>query len=240
MPIHPQVKIDGLFGPVTGIAMGQSYLNETLSAEWISSVPSSEPMTELQRIILSHHPVDIDGLFGPATGKALGNMIENGQYIPPQETNDDAIAILKSFEGNGKPGKPFQAYICPTGHPTIGWGNTSSVSHQDVMGQKTITEDEAEQLLRKDLTVFEDAVRSSLRVPIGSNMFGACVLLAYNIGSSGFSKSTVLRKINERDFQAAAIAFEMWNKGRVDGRMQIIHGLVRRRKAERELFKRDI
>ncbi len=199
-------------------------------------------MYALQLIIACHYPLKCDGYFGPDTGEKLGKLIINGDHIPYQRTNEDAIAILKELEGNGKPGKPFQAYICPTGVPTIGWGSTHDVTMHDVRVGKTITEQEAQEKLDADLAVFENAVRSRLNHPIGSNMFSACVLLTYNIGAGGFASSTVLRKTNSRNYQAAATAFEMWDKGDLDGDgdLEVVPGLAKRRKIERDIFERDL
>ena len=58
------------------------------------------------------------------------------------------------------------------------------------------------------------------------------VSIAFNIGTGGFARSSVLRRHNARDFTGAADAFLLWNKG--GGR--VLAGLVRRRKAERDLY----
>lgn len=239
-PNHPLLQTDGFFGPATGKALGQAYLNNTLPLEWESQIPSYEQMYTTQLIIAVHFPITIDGYFGPETGEKLGQLMMDRLHIPRQKTNDEAIALLKNFEGNGLSGHPFRAYVCPTGKPTIGWGHTKYVSHKDVNNGRTITELEAETLLKTDLAFFEDSVCSSLTTAIGSNMFSACVLLSYNIGQNAFKTSTVRREINNRNYQAAAAAFEMWNKGHVNGRLKAVEGLSRRRKEERKLFELDL
>jgi lysozyme len=72
--------------------------------------------------------------------------------------------------------------------------------------------------------------------PTTDNQFSAMVSLAYNIGVGAFARSTVARKHNEGDHQAAAEAFALWNKA--GGR--VLAGLVRRRKEEADLYSADI
>ncbi|MEM9214009.1 MAG: lysozyme [Cyanobacteria bacterium P01_F01_bin.150] len=242
LPAHPLAE-DGLFGGQTGRAMGEVFANGKLPSEWVQRLPATgAKMIALQTKLSINYSVKPDGVFGPQTGAALGKLIMDGHYVPRQRTNEKAIAILKEFEGNGLPNKPFAAYICPTGHPTIGWGHTKSVTRADVRNGKTISEADANKLLAKDLEFFESAVWSRLHYPIGSNMFSACVLLCYNIGAGGFGDSTVLREINNRNYREAAAAFELWNKGDQDGdgKLELVPGLARRRKAERSLFEEDL
>lgn len=69
-------------------------------------------------------------------------------------------------------------------------------------------------------------------VPLSQNQFDALVSLVYNIGETAFSNSTLLKKLNAKDYQGAADQFPRWNKG--GG--QVLKGLVRRRADERDLF----
>lgn len=111
---------------------------------------------------------------------------------------------------------------------TIGYGSTGS----NVFPGLTITQAEADRLLDQDLVRFEKTVNENVRVPINQNQYDALVSLSYNIGTTAFSRSTVLRRLNEGDYEGAADAILWWNK--VKGK--VIKGLVNRRKAERELF----
>ena len=64
------------------------------------------------------------------------------------------------------------------------------------------------------------------------NQFDALVSLTYNIGENAFKKSTLLKMLNAGNYQGAADQFLVWNKS--NG--QVLNGLVRRRKTEREMF----
>jgi GH24 family phage-related lysozyme (muramidase) len=97
----------------------------------------------------------------------------------------------------------------------------------------TITPGEAERLLHEDLARFENGVTNCLAgCPTNSNQFSACVSLAYNIGLGKFATSTVLKKHKLGNYQGAADAFLLWNRG--GGR--VLPGLVNRREAERLLY----
>jgi lysozyme len=132
------------------------------------------------------------------------------------------LALIKNFEG-----LELTAYRCQADKPTIGWGSTAGVT----MGM-TITEAEAEALLKKDLAVMETAVKRAVRVQITQPMFDALVAFVFNLGETQFRASTMLRLINQRRFKEAAAQFDRW----IYANKQKSNGLVRRRKAERKLF----
>jgi lysozyme len=139
--------------------------------------------------------------------------------------NEQGLNLIKEFEGCY-----LDAYICPAGVPTVGYGHTDSAK----MGQR-ITHTEADRLLKEDLAYFERSISEwaqSSFVALNSNEFSACVSLAFNIGVSAFLSSTVARKLREGDKAAAANAFLMWNKA--NG--VVLPGLERRRASERDLF----
>jgi lysozyme len=139
--------------------------------------------------------------------------------------NTDGLNLIKEFEGCS-----LDAYLCPSGVPTIGYGHTGSVR----LGS-SITQVEADRLLKEDLAYFEQAVSDWAQrnnLVLSSNEFSACVSLAFNIGAGGFIGSTVASKLRDGDKSAAANAFLMWNKA--DG--VVLPGLDRRRRAERDLF----
>ncbi|NJO76842.1 MAG: lysozyme [Leptolyngbyaceae cyanobacterium RM1_406_9] len=134
--------------------------------------------------------------------------------------------MIKRFEGFRT-----QAYICPAGVPTIGYGSTLGVR----MGDR-ITQQGAEELLQRDLVRFEQAVSDAVKVPLTSNQYSALVSFAFNVGIGAFQRSTLLKLLNQRNYQGAADQLLLWNKG--GGR--VLQGLVNRRQAERALFlKRD-
>jgi lysozyme len=69
-------------------------------------------------------------------------------------------------------------------------------------------------------------------VPLDQMQFDALVSFCYNCGQGNLAKSTLLRRVNERNFAAAAQEFGKW----VKAGGQTLKGLVRRRKYEARLF----
>jgi lysozyme len=147
------------------------------------------------------------------------------------KTSSVGIALIKRFEG-----LRLEAYFCPAGVLTIGYGHTSAAGTPFVSQGMKISEVEAERILVKDLQTYEEAVLRSLKAKPNQNQFDAMVSLCYNIGSGGFSKSSVARKFNAGDIAGAAEAFKLWNKG--NGK--VLEGLVRRRKEESALFMKPV
>ena len=139
-----------------------------------------------------------------------------------QTINAAGLQLIKDAEG-----LRLDAYLCPANVWTIGYGTTGGIRK----GMR-VTKDEAEKLLRMDVTKFERAVARLVNVSLTSNQFSALVSFVYNVGEGAFASSTMLRLLNKGEFGAAADQFARWNKA--GGRALI--GLTKRRAAERALF----
>jgi len=141
-------------------------------------------------------------------------------------TGTRGIELIKQFEG-----LELKAYMCPANVATIGYG-TTRIKGQPVQMGTTITESHAITLLKTDLSTFEQAVNRNVSVPLTQNQFDALVSWTYNLGETNLRNSTLLRKLNARDYAGAADEFPRWNKS---GGKELA-GLTRRRAAEREMF----
>lgn len=146
-------------------------------------------------------------------------------------TGERGKRLIKSFEGLYK-----EAYLCPAGVPTIGWGTTVYPDGTKVRLGDTCTEEEAETYLSHDLETHEKSVDRFVEVVITQHMFDALVSFVYNLGEGNFRASTLLRMLNDGKYEAAAAQFVRWNKARVRGKLVPLRGLTRRREAERDLF----
>lgn len=104
------------------------------------------------------------------------------------------------------------AYKDSVGVWTIGVGHTSAAGPPHVIPGMTITKQQVDEILSRDLVQYENAVTSAIHVPLTQGQFDALVSLCFNIGTGGFKKSTVVRRLNEGNYRAAADAFLMWNK----------------------------
>lgn len=143
--------------------------------------------------------------------------------------NAAGLALIRRFEG-----LKLHAYICPAGVPTIGYGHTRTVTMQDVVDSKTITEAEAERLLREDLETFEAAIGTLCKKPLSDNQFSALVSFTFNVGVGAFRNSTLLKKLNEGLYGEVRSQLMRWNKA--GGKA--LPGLTKRRAAEADLFER--
>jgi lysozyme len=139
--------------------------------------------------------------------------------------NQEGFKLLTTFEGC-----ELTAYDDGGGVWTIGYGHTGD----DVYPGLTISETQAEELLREDLEKFESYVEDAVEVEIDDNQFSALVCFCFNVGSGteGFGGSTLLKLLNNGDYQGAANQFPVWNK--VNG--EPWPGLTRRRLVEQALF----
>lgn len=141
--------------------------------------------------------------------------------------NAAGLEIVKHFEG-----VRLKAYQDSVGVWTIGYGHTSSAGAPNVTPGLTITQAEAESILKKDLGIFEKGVTDALRVSVNDNQFSSLVSFSFNVGLGNLRSSTLLRKLNGGDTSGAANEFTRWTYA---GGQQL-PGLVRRRNAERALF----
>ena len=140
-------------------------------------------------------------------------------------TSRNGIELIKRFEGCR-----LETYICPAGVFTIGYGHTGA----DVKSGLKITQEEAEILLKNDLKAFEKEVQRIIKKELTQNQFDALVSFAYNLGLESLRKSTLAKLINQGKIKEAANQFERW----VYANGVKLNGLIRRRKAEKELFTR--
>lgn len=111
-----------------------------------------------------------------------------------------------------------------------------------------ISQADAFKLLKQDCAVFVAIANKNIKVPVNQNQFDAFVSILFNVGP-GVPKvkdgiillkngkySTLLTKLNERAYAAAANQFLQWDK--VGG--NVSHGLQRRREAEMRLFQMPV
>ena len=137
------------------------------------------------------------------------------------------VDLICNFEG-----LELKAYDDGVGVWTIGYGTTKYPNGIRVKKGDTCTLDQAKAYMQNDLKAFEQTVNNTVKVPLNQNQFDALVSLAYNIGSTAFKNSTLVKRLNEGNYKAAANQFNVWvNAG--GKRMQ---GLVNRRAAESTLF----
>lgn len=137
--------------------------------------------------------------------------------------NNEGKALIRRFEG-----LRLDAYLCPAGKATIGYGHTGDVK----LGQK-ITEHQADVILDFDLEKFEHGVTSLLgALKLNENQFAALVSFAFNLGINALAKSTLLKCVKASEHDKAGAEFMKWKYAAG----KVLPGLVKRRAAERALY----
>lgn len=147
------------------------------------------------------------------------------------KTSEAGLALIKKYEG-----LRLDAYRCPAGVLTIGYGHSSAAGGPIVYVGMKISQQMAEDILKRDLEKFEAGVLSSINSVPTQSQLDAMVSLAFNIGIRAFSTSSVVRYYNAGDMEKAAGAFALWKKA--GGK--VLPGLVRRRAEEAALFRASI
>lgn len=137
--------------------------------------------------------------------------------------SEKGLNLIKNFEGCH-----LKAYKCPAGVLTIGYGHTGS----DVKEYTIISQQQAEHYLKNDIIIHSNNVSRLVKRPLTQNQFDALVSFEYNVGYGNFASSTMLKLLNKGNYKAASEQFDRW----VFANKKKLQGLVKRRKAEKELF----
>ena len=138
-----------------------------------------------------------------------------------------ACNTIKKFEGC-----KLKAYLDQRGIPTVGYGCTGML----ITEQTVWTQAQADQALGIRVQAIYDALRRHLMVGLNENQWAALISMAYNIGVSALLGSTLIRELNERNFEGAAGEFPKWDKITVAGKTTEVPGLLARRLKEQALF----
>lgn len=143
------------------------------------------------------------------------------------------MELIKKYEGC-----KLEAYLCPSGVPTIGWGQTYYPNGKKVkMGDK-ITQAEADSMFK---WLVENKYENQVKLILGDVYptlhelsVDALTSFAYNCGTAAFAKSTLLKKIkaDKLDFCGIKKEFDKW----VKSAGKTLPGLVKRRAAEFDLY----
>lgn len=133
---------------------------------------------------------------------------------------DKGIKLIKAFEGYSN-----IVYLDSAGLETIGYGHL-------LRGESftEITNEQAEELLRKDLYSAERSVLRLIESPLTDNQFDALVSFTFNLGGAVLQRSTLRAKINRGESPYGEFERWCWAGGKK------LKGLIKRRLAESNLF----
>jgi lysozyme len=138
------------------------------------------------------------------------------------QISQQGVELIKHFEGCR-----LEAYLCPAGIWTIGYGHTLDVKEGDRVDQEA-----AEAFLIEDLEEFEDRVQRLVEVDLSQDQFDALVSWTFNLGYGNLAASTLLAKLNDGLYDEVPEQIKRWT--RAGGR--VLEGLVKRRNAEAALW----
>ena len=136
--------------------------------------------------------------------------------------SEKGLNLIKEFEGC-----VLHSYRCSANVLTIGYGHTAGVYDGMV-----ITQEQAEEFLKQDINWAVNAVNNNVKVRLNQNQFDALVSFTFNCGESALKTSDLLSLINQNKLYEAANQFDLW----VHAGGKVVSGLVRRRKAEKDMF----
>ena len=142
--------------------------------------------------------------------------------------SEHGLNLLKEWEGC-----ILHIYKDAAGLPTIGIGHL--LTKEEKIGNKYangITEEEALQILAKDVVPAENAVNSHVSVQLSQNQFDALVSFTFNCGVGAFANSTLLKVLNAGNYNEVPAQLMRWTKA--GGKT--CDGLVTRRKNECNLW----
>jgi len=140
------------------------------------------------------------------------------------KTSQNGKNFIQQFEG-----LRLSAYLCPAGKWTIGYGQTS-IADRPVREDDKITLSEADELFEIALIPYENKVIQEIKVALNQHQFDALVSHTYNTGGS----ETLFALINQGAHKSE---IQRWMEhSHITGRGVVLNGLIRRRKAESELY----
>jgi lysozyme len=147
------------------------------------------------------------------------------------QVSQKGLDLIKKFEQ-----LQLKAYLDPGNIPTIGYGTTRYPNKQKVKLGDEITEEQAEAYLLDECSKIAEKVEELVTAKLNQNQFDALVSFCYNLGDGALAQSTLLKKLNEKDYKGAANEFPRWNKATANGALTVLPGLVTRRAEEKALF----
>lgn len=145
------------------------------------------------------------------------------------QTSPEGLEFITKHEG-----EVLSVYDDVAGYPTIGVGHLIRDDDPDFSGG--ITHAQAIELLRKDAGHAEDSVSGRVTVDLTQTQYDALVSFVFNIGGGAFRASTLLRLLNQGQYDDVPEQLRRWNKA--GGK--VVQGLINRREAECRLWQDGI
>lgn len=158
------------------------------------------------------------------------------------QASERLYAFLEELEE-----RRHKAYFCPAGKLTIGVGHVFTgmeratggikIGGKTVSREKGLSDAQIDALLRQDVAWAVNTVNEAVQVELTQGQFDALVSFCFNVGRGAFAGSTLLRKLNDEEYEAVPVELAKWVFGTVKGKKRKMKGLEIRRKKEIGLWK---
>ncbi|MFV4850518.1 lysozyme [Citrobacter freundii] len=136
-----------------------------------------------------------------AMSPALRNSI-----IGALGTGAIGIATVMVSGKSGLEGREYTPYRDVVGIVTVCDGHTGS----DIVWGKRYTDKECDALTRRDIRRIAAQVDPHIKVPTTETQRAAIYSFAYNVGAAATINSTLLKKLNARDYAGACAELKRW------------------------------
>jgi lysozyme len=157
------------------------------------------------------------------------------------QMSENGLELLKQWEGF-----ELKVYKDSAGLPTIGVGHLITKSEQSsgniviagapIPYANGLTDQQVLDLLSQDVQPAESSVNNGVKVELNQNQFDALVSFTFNVGGGSFSSSTLLKVLNQGQYDQVPDQLRRWNKA--GGK--VVQGLVNRRENEVNLWNGQI
>lgn len=140
------------------------------------------------------------------------------------------INFIKEVEGC-----KLTAYQDSAGVWTIGYGHTKNVKRGDV-----ITQPKANLFLSEDIRFAKKVLENEVKVVLNDNQKTALISFIFNVGVGAFKKSTLLKKLNNEQYNEVPKELMRWIYATVNNQKVIVEGLKNRRTKEVKMWELEI
>lgn len=212
---------------VPGWVKGDTWIVASVNGDRVVLGRNVSGANNINSPVNSRHVKVVSSTASPVKPETKEQAVQDAQPATQgtMRVSEQGVGLIARYEGCR-----LQAYKCPAGVWTIGYGHTAGVKPGDILPSTAA----ALELLKEDLRKYGDYVNACVKkgkimFPLNQNRFDALTSFCYNCGNGNLQKL-----VEGRDAATVADKMLLYNKG---GGKEL-PGLTKRRKEERELFLR--
>ena len=150
--------------------------------------------------------------------------------------SQQGVDLIKKYEGFFS-----KMYNDPVGHCTIGYGTLIHMGNCNGADSEKpfangISETKAIELLKDEVNKHVQTISKNAKVDLNQNQIDSLASFTYNVGDGNFLQSTLLKRLNDGKYSDVPTEIRKWTKGRINGKLVDLPGLVTRRNEEAAMF----